>query len=90
MTGASRSSLNFMPLNTGPVLSGTMENTAEARRRKRLNVYIDESGDRNSKDNRQSDYFTMTAVLIEVEHDHQLRMQIEGAQVIGGVKWWKQ
>lgn len=32
MTGASRSSLDFVSLNTGPVLSGTMENGEIPRR----------------------------------------------------------
>lgn len=52
----------------------------EKRRLKRINVYVDESGDRNFGKTRQSDYFTATAVMIEAENDQDL------TYVIGGLK----
>lgn len=69
-----------------PVLSGTAENTPAALRRPRVVAYVDESGDRNSGENRQSDYFTMTAVMVESEHEHQLRLVIEGAKAIWNIR----
>lgn len=71
---------------SGPFLNGTKINTPEALRRKRIIAYIDESGDRNSGEGRESDHFTMTAVLVEAEHEHQLRMQIEGARAVWGIE----
>lgn len=76
---------------SGPFLNGTKVNTPEALRRRRVIAYIDESGERNSGVNRASDHFTMTAVLVAEEHEHQLQMQIEGAKKVwfidGALHW---
>lgn len=73
-----------------PVLAGTMKNSDAASRRRRVNVYVDESGDRNSGSNRGSDFFTITAVMVEMEHDHQLRIVVEGAKAVWRLKEGRQ
>ena len=64
----------------GPILSGTMMNDLSKIRLPRIIVGVDESGDRNSKENRQSDFFTMTAFMVEEEFEDQARV------ILGGVK----
>lgn len=71
---------NFETVVAGPVLSGKKVNTSDESGRPRVVTFVDESGDRNSAPSRSSDHFTMTAVMVEAEHESQLRMQIEGAK----------
>lgn len=44
----------------------------------RLEVYVDETGDRNFKRNRQSDWFAMTAVVIPHEYTNHLQVIVQG------------
>lgn len=46
----------------------------------RLEVYVDETGDRNFKANRQSDWFAMTAVMVPVEYVPHVNAVIRGLQ----------
>lgn len=47
-----------------------------------LHVFVDEYGDRNFKENRESEWFTMTALLVEQEHLDHLRAAISGMRQI--------
>lgn len=70
----------------GPALSGTYQTPAEKRRLDMLRVYVDESGDRNFGPNRQSNWFTMTAVVIPFEQDNEMRFVVAGAKAAFGLK----
>lgn len=47
-----------------------------------LHVFVDEYGDRNFKANRESEWFTMTALMVEQEHLDHLRAAISGMRQI--------
>ncbi|MBG6085799.1 DUF3800 domain-containing protein [Zhihengliuella flava] len=44
----------------------------------RVEVFVDETGDRNFKKNRQSDWFAMTAVMVPAEHMNHVKTIIRG------------
>lgn len=58
--------------------NGNLATRASHRRLPKINVYIDESGDRNFAENRQSDYFSMTAICVPAELDRDMRFLVGG------------
>jgi hypothetical protein len=59
----------------------------------KLHVFVDEYGDRNFKNNRESDWFTMTALIVEQEHVDHMRAVIAGMRTVykippGGKLHW--
>lgn len=63
------------------------------KQRAKVHVFVDESGDRNTKATSQSDFFTMTAVLVAEEYLTDLKAAIAGLRVvfnITGAFHWKE
>ena len=59
----------------------------------RVHAFVDESGDRNTTLTRQSDFFTMTAVLVAEEYQSDLRVAIAGLRSVfnaPGAFHWKE
>jgi hypothetical protein len=48
----------------------------------KVHVFVDEYGDRNFKDNRESEWFTMTALLVEQEHVDHMRAAVAGLRSV--------
>lgn len=48
------------------------------KKRRKVQGFIDESGDRNTSENRQSDFFSMSAVLVAEEFENDLRVAMAG------------
>lgn len=70
---------------SGPFLSGTFHTPPANRRLPRLRVYVDETGDRNFGPSRQSDWFTMTAVILPEEQHEDLRFVAGGLRRVIGM-----
>lgn len=47
-----------------------------------VHVFVDEYGDRNFKDNRESEWFTMTALMVEQEHLDHMRAAVAGLRSV--------
>ncbi|WGH87367.1 DUF3800 domain-containing protein [Auritidibacter ignavus] len=58
--------------------NGKLTTSAVCRRLPKLHVYVDESGDRNFSRNRQSNFFSMTAVCIPEEFDRDMKYMVGG------------
>lgn len=48
----------------------------------KVHVFVDEYGDRNFKNNRESDWFTMTALMVEQEHLDHMRAAVAGLRSV--------
>lgn len=48
----------------------------------KVHVFVDEYGDRNFKDNRESEWFTMTALMVEHEHVNHMRAAVAGLRSV--------
>lgn len=70
----------------GPWLTGIMMTDPAKTHLPKVLAFVDESGDRNCDPNRQSDYFTMTAVLVAEEHQDDLKIAVGGLKSLWGIK----
>ncbi|GAA1908801.1 hypothetical protein GCM10009688_11460 [Arthrobacter gandavensis] len=48
----------------------------------KVHVFVDEYGDRNFKNNRESEWFTMTALMVEQEHVDHMRAAVAGLRSV--------
>lgn len=70
---------------SGPHLSGKARTDRSKTGLPRVLAFVDESGDRNCGPRRQSNHFTMTAVLIAAEDVDQLKITVGGLKALWGI-----